>query len=197
MAILKIEKYGCFGLREKAKEVTKISKKISTLIENMVDTMYANNGVGLAAPQVGHNLRIFVIDITDPKDPPDPIVFINPKIIKKSGATNSYEGCLSFPEMYTNVRRYSNVTVKATNFDGRPFVLEGKEGSLLSRCMQHEFDHLDGVLFVDRARNVIEASTLLNQCGLPSLDERNLIKEDELEREILANQTQVEGKNGN
>jgi len=186
MAILKIEKYGFVGLREKAKEVTKISKKISTLIENMVDTMYANNGVGLAAPQVGHNLRIFVIDTTDPNDPPDPIIFVNPKIIKKSGAVNSLEGCLSFPEMYTNVRRYADVTVKATNYDGKPFVIEAKGGDLLSRCIQHEFDHLDGLLFIDRARNVIEASTLLTQCGLPNLDESKLIKEDDLEREILA-----------
>lgn len=197
MAILKIEKYGFAGLREKSKEVVKISKKISTLIENMVDTMYANNGVGLAAPQVGHNLRIFVIDVTDPNDPPDPIIFVNPKIIKKSGATNSLEGCLSFPEMYTNVRRYANITVKAINYDGKPFVIEAKGGDLLSRCIQHEFDHLDGVLFVDRARNVIEASTLLNQCGLPNLEESKLIKEDELEREILSNPMQTGDKNGN
>ena len=197
MAILKIEKYGFDGLREKAKEVVKVSKKISTLIENMVDTMYANNGVGLAAPQVGQNLRIFVIDATDPDDPPDPIIFINPKIIKKSGAVNSLEGCLSFPDMYTNVRRYADVTVKATNYDGKPFVIEAKDGDLLSRCIQHEFDHLDGVLFVDHSRNVIEASTLLAQHGLPNLDESKLVKEDELEREILTNITSPQKKDGN
>lgn len=186
MAILKIEKYGFDGLRAKSKEVTKISKKISTLIENMVDTMYANDGVGLAAPQVGHNLRIFVIDVTDPKEPADPIVFINPKIVKKSGAINSYEGCLSFPKMYTNVRRYSNIIVKATNFDGKPFVIEAKDGTLLARAIQHEFDHLDGVLFVDHARNVIEASTLLSKYDLPALDESKLIDEKELENEIAS-----------
>ncbi len=199
MAILKIERYGFAGLRERAKEVTKISKKISTLIENMVDTMYANNGVGLAAPQIGQNLRIFVIDVTDPNDPPDPIIFINPKIIKRSGAVNSFEGCLSFPEMYTNVRRYCDITVKATNYDGKPFVIEAKGGDLLSRCIQHEFDHLDGVLFVDHTRNVIETSTLLSQYGLPNLDESKLIKEDELESAILENFTapKKKAKNGN
>jgi len=149
-----------------------------------VDTMYANDGVGLAAPQVGENLRIFVLDVTDPKDPMDPIVFINPKIVKKSGAINSYEGCLSFPLMHTNVRRYSDITVKATNFDGKPFIIEAKGGDLLSRAIQHEFDHLDGVLFIDHARNVIEASTLLAKYELPQLDEKKLIDEKELEAQI-------------
>lgn len=187
MTILKIEKYGFCGLREKSREVSKISKKISILIENMVDTMYANNGVGLAAPQVGHNLRIFVIDVTDPKDPVDPIIFINPKIVKKSGAVNSYEGCLSFPEMYTDCRRYSDIVVRATNFDGKPFVIEAKDGSLLSRAIQHEFDHLEGVLFVDHARSIMEASTLLNKYNLPNLDEAKLINEPEMEKEIASN----------
>ena len=85
MAILKIKKYGENVLRQKSKEVTKISKKIQVLIENLVDTMYHNNGVGLAAPQVGENVRIFVIDVTEPNQAPDPIIFINPKIIKKEG----------------------------------------------------------------------------------------------------------------
>ncbi len=186
MAILKIKKYGESVLRQKSKEVTKISKKIQVLIENLVDTMYHNNGVGLAAPQVGENVRIFVIDVTEPKEAPDPIIFINPKIIKKEGAINSYEGCLSFPEMYTNVRRYETVKVKALNFNGKPFVIEAKDGSLLARAIQHEFDHLDGVLFVDHTRNVIETSMLLDKHGLPKLQEDKLIQEDELEKEILA-----------
>lgn len=186
MTILKIEKYGTKCLREKSKEVSKLSKKVQQLIENMVDTMYANDGVGLAAPQVGENLRIFIIDITDPNEAPDPIVFINPKIVKKCGAVNSYEGCLSFPKMYTNVRRYSDITVKATNFDGKPFVIEAKGGELLSRAIQHEFDHLDGLLFIDHARNVIEASTLLAKYELPQLDESKLIDEKELEEQIVS-----------
>lgn len=186
MAILKIKKYGENVLRQKSKEVTKISKKIQVLIENLVDTMYQNNGVGLAAPQVGENVRIFVIDVTEPNEAPDPIIFINPKIIKKEGAINSYEGCLSFPQMYTNVRRYENVKVKALNFNGKPFVIEAHDGSLLARAIQHEFDHLDGILFVDHTRNVIETSMLLDKFGLPKLEEDRLIEEDELEKEILA-----------
>ncbi len=206
MAILKIKKYGENVLRQKSKEVTKISKKIQVLIENLVDTMYHNNGVGLAAPQVGENVRIFVIDVTDPNEAPDPIIFINPKIIKKEGAINSYEGCLSFPQMYTNVRRYKSVKVKALNFNGKPFVIEAKDGSLLARAIQHEFDHLDGVLFVDHTRNVIETSMLLDKYGLPKLEEDRLIAEEELEKEILANTSSdkeiaekklKEGENGN
>ncbi len=206
MAILKIKKYGENVLRQKSKEVTKISKKIQVLIENLVDTMYHNNGVGLAAPQVGENVRIFVIDVTEPNEAPDPIIFINPKIIKKEGAINSYEGCLSFPQMYTNVRRYETVKVKALNFNGKPFVIEAKEGSLLARAIQHEFDHLDGILFVDHTRNVIETSMLLDKYGLPKLEEDKLIEEDELEKEILAHTPSdkeiaekilKEGENGN
>ena len=110
MSVLKVLKYGDKILRKKSKLVSKISKKIQVLIDNMLETLYAYNGVGLAAPQVGENLCIFVIDTAiEPKDR-NPIVFINPKIIKKSGATNSHEGCLSFPEAYTDVRRYKNIT---------------------------------------------------------------------------------------
>lgn len=193
MSVLKIIKYGDKTLRTPSKEVAKISKKIQKLLDDMLDTLYKNDGVGLAAPQVGENLRIFIIDVSDPKDPPNPMVFINPKIIKKSGAINSYEGCLSFPSMYTNVRRYENVTVKALNHLGKPFVIEGKDGSLLARALQHEFDHLDGVLFIDHARNVIEASTLLNKHGLAPLDESKLLEEAELEAEIQSKpQVQIE-----
>ena len=111
MSILKIIEYGNPILRQPTREVTKISKKIKTLVNDMLDTMYHANGVGLAAPQVGENLRIFVVDVSYPKGPIDPIVFINPKIIKKEDAINSYEGCLSFPKAYTNVRRYKNILV--------------------------------------------------------------------------------------
>ena len=166
MSILKIIEYGNPILREKSKEVTKISKKIKTLINDMLETMYHNNGVGLAAPQVGENLRIFVIDVSDPNGPIDPIVFVNPKIIKKSGAINSYEGCLSFPKAYTNVRRYKNVMVKALDINGRPFIKEGKDGELLARAIQHEFDHLDGKLFIDHCRNRFDDNNVLSKHNL-------------------------------
>ena len=186
MSILKIIEYGNPILREKSKEVIKISKKIKTLVQDMLETMYHSNGVGLAAPQVGENLRIFVIDVSDPKGPIDPIVFINPKIIKKSGAISSYEGCLSFPKAYTRVRRYSNVMVKALDLNGRPFIKEAKDGDLLARAIQHEFDHLDGKLFIDHCRNKFEANNILAKYNLPPLEDEKLIEENFLEEEIVA-----------
>lgn len=187
MAIKKILPYGEECLRVKSKEVTKISKKIQTLVQDLLDTLYANNGVGLAAPQVGENLRIFVIDTATGNEPLNPRVFINPKIIKKSGAINSYEGCLSFPEAYTDVRRYKDVTIKAIGMNGRPFILEAKEGDLLARCIQHEFDHLEGVLFIDHCRNRFEANKILSEKGLNLIDETYILEESELEEEIAKN----------
>ena len=109
---------------------------------------------------------------------------INPKIIKKSGATISREGCLSFPEAFTDVRRYSDIMVKAMDRKGRSFVLEVKEGTLLARCIQHENDHLDGILFVDHAINRFEAEEELEKHNLPALQVENLLEEPELQKEI-------------
>ncbi len=185
MAILKLVKYGEKSLREKSKEITKISKKIRTLAEDMIDTMYKNNGVGLAAPQVGENIRMFVIDVSENNEPYNPIVFINPKIIKKEGASHEKEGCLSFPNAFVDVRRYSYVKVKAINLQGKPFVMEASGGSLLARAIQHENDHLDGILFIDHSRNVFEAIKALEENNLPPIEKEKLIDEVELE-EILA-----------
>ncbi len=190
MAIKKIVSYGDETLRKKSKEVSKISKKIQTLVHDLLDTMYAKNGVGLAAPQIGENLRVFVIDVSSNNEPLCPLVFINPKIIKKSGAVNSYEGCLSFPEAYTNVRRYKNVMVKALDIHGKPFVREATDGSLLARAIQHEFDHLDGILFIDHCRNIEEANKVLGEKGLAPVDEAYLLEEEVLEKEILENPVQ-------
>lgn len=185
MAILKILKYGDEILRKKSKEVSKVSKKIRILAENMIDTMYANNGVGLAAPQVGENIRMFVIDVSQDDEPLNPIVFINPKIIKKSGAIKSNEGCLSFPKAYVDVRRYKNIMVKALDLNGRPFVMEAKDGELLARAIQHEYDHLDGILFIDHSRNIFDAIEVLRQNDLPSIEQDKMLDEPELEEEIL------------
>lgn len=185
MSILKIIEYGEPVLRQKSKEVTKVSKKVKNLVMDMLDTLYHANGVGLAAPQVGVSLRIFVADVSDPSGPINPLVFINPKIIKKSGAINSYEGCLSFPKAYTNVRRYSNITVKALDINGKPFIKEAKNGELLARCMQHEIDHLDGNLFIDHCRNRFEANEVLRKYNLNPIEEERLIDEDFLEEEIV------------
>lgn len=190
MSVRKIVKYGSEVLRQKSKEISKVSKKIQVLAEDMIDTMYANYGVGLAAPQVGELLRMFVIDVSDPKEPRNPIVFINPKIIKKDGAVACNEGCLSFPDVYTYVRRYKNVTVKALDIKGKPFIMEGKNGELLARAIQHEFDHLNGVLFVDHSRNRFDADKVLAEKGLPPVQADYLLEEPELE-EIISKENSV------
>lgn len=188
--------YGNDILRQKSKEVTKVSRKIQILCEDLLDTMYAQNGVGLAAPQIGINLRVFVIDVSNGNNEKlNPMIFINPKIIKKSGAVNSYEGCLSFPKAYTNVRRYKNVVIKALNQKGKSFILEAKEGELLARAIQHEFDHLDGILFIDHCRNRFEADSILKENNLPPISIEKLIKEDELEDEIQKQQAKKENQN--
>jgi len=177
MAIKRILKYGEQPLREHSKEVTKVSKKIQDLVQDMLDTMYSANGVGLAAPQIGVNLRVFVIDVSSEKEPMNPRVFINPKIIKKSGSICSQEGCLSFPEVYTEVKRAEYVMVKAIDLKGRSFVLEAGEGTLLARAIQHEFDHLEGVLFVDRCTDEEITEQELAKNSLPKLQQEKLIKE--------------------
>ena len=189
MTVLKILTYGDEILRTPSKEVHKVSAKIHKIVDDLFDTMYSyNNGIGLAAPQIGYNYRIFVLDLAMDNEPPCPIVFINPKIIKKWGAIDSFEGCLSFPDIYTHVRRYESVIIRAKDRKGRLFTLEAKDGSLLSRAIQHEYDHLEGTLFVDHARNRFETDHLLAEKGLPQIDSEYLIEESELEQEIIEKQ---------
>lgn len=195
MSVRKVVKYGENVLRTPAKEVHKVSQKIKVLVEDMLDTMYSQNGVGLAAPQIGESYRVFVIDVSTGNEPLNPIVFINPKIIKKSGACISHEGCLSFPEAFTDVKRYANVMVKALDKNGRSFVLEAKDGTLLARAIQHEFDHLDGVLFIDHVINRFEAEEVLKKHNLPPLEVEKLLDEPELTEEI--NKLPKETKNEN
>ena len=118
------------------------------------------------------------------EEPLNPMVFINPKIIKKSGACISHEGCLSFPEAFTDVRRYANVMVKAMDRNGRSFVLEAKDGTLLARCIQHEFDHLNGILFIDHLINRFDAETELSKHDLPPIEVDKLLDEPELQAEV-------------
>ncbi len=189
MAVKKVVRYGTPSLRQPSKEVHKVSKKIQELIKDLLDTLYSQNGVGLAAPQIGENYRIFVIDTSSGDEPLNPMVFINPKIIKKSGAFVSNEGCLSFPEVYTDVRRYKNVMIKAMDRQGRSFVLEAKDGSLLAKAIQHENDHLDGILFIDHLINRFAVSEELAKHNLPPIEDEKLINEPELEAEISKEKT--------
>lgn len=191
MTIIDVRKYGDEVLRKPCKKVTKISSKIKKLIDDLLDSMYAANGVGLAAPQIGVNLSVFVIDVSHEDAPPDPIVFINPVIVKKEGAVLSHEGCLSFPEVYINVKRYDRVIVKAKDHKNRPFTLDVREGTLLCRCIQHEYDHLQGVLFVDHSMNRFETNNALNEKGLPLIQEDYLLEEKELEEQIAIKENEL------
>ena len=170
MAVKRVLQYGEKSLREPSKEVQE-------LVQDLLDTMYAKNGVGMAAPQIGVNQRVFVIDVSKNNEPLNPLVFINPKIIKKSGSCVAQEGCISFPEAYTDVKRFANVLVKALDRHGRPFVMEAKDGELLSRAIQHENDHLDGILFIDHCVNRFETDEILAKHKLPPVDPERLIEE--------------------
>ena len=134
-------------LRAKAKEVKKITKETLKLLDRMDITMHENAGVGLAAPQVGVSRRIVIVDAGD-----ELVEMINPEIIDHDGEEKDVEGCLSVPYMYGEVVRYACVTVKFTNRKGKSVVLEAT--GLKARAMQHEIDHLDGILFTDKADNL-------------------------------------------
>lgn len=145
MTVLTVLHYPDDRLRTVAKPVTEITAQTRQLVADMLDTMYDENGIGLAATQVNIHQRVVVIDISESRDQPQ--VFINPEIINKSGDTTYEEGCLSVPQSYANVERAATVTVKAQNTTGEWFELEAD--GLLAICLQHELDHLVGKLFID------------------------------------------------
>ncbi len=145
MAIRNIRKNGDEVLRKKSRTVEKVDEKIKELVEDMIETMHKNNGVGLAAPQVGILKRVVVIDLYDDKGP---IVLINPEIIKEKGEQEVEEGCLSFPNQFAKIIRPAEVTVKALDIDGKERKIKSKE--LLAQAISHEIDHLNGILFVDK-----------------------------------------------
>lgn len=145
MAKLEVLRFPDERLRTVAKPVTEVDDKIRALIENMFETMREEQGIGLAATQVNTHLRIVVMDVSE--DQSDPRVFINPEIIEKNGSTISEEGCLSVPNSYARVERAEKVKVKALDAEGKPFSMDAD--GLLAICIQHELDHLRGVLFVD------------------------------------------------
>lgn len=147
MAIRNIRKNGDSVLRKKCKIVDEINPRIITLLEDMIETMYDADGVGLAAPQIGILKRIFVIDIYDDYGPR---VFINPQILEKKGSQIDEEGCLSVPGEAAEIERADYVKVKAFNEKGEEFILEAE--GLLARAIQHENDHLEGVLFIDHIK---------------------------------------------
>jgi peptide deformylase len=144
MALRNIRTYGDEVLRKKSRKVDVINERVITLLEDMLDTMYESQGVGLAAPQVGVLKRIAVIDVGE-----GPICLINPEIIYVEGSSIDEEGCLSIPGTLQDVVRPKKVRVKALNEKGEEFIIEGEE--LLARALCHEIDHLDGILFIDKS----------------------------------------------
>ncbi|MDP2909755.1 MAG: peptide deformylase [bacterium] len=149
MSILKIRKFNDPVLRKRAKRVWKIDEEIHRLILNMEETIKEKQGVGLAAPQIGVLKKAIVVE-TDPRTQKT-IALINPKIVKKSKEKSSYtEGCLSFPDIFLEIRRPRQVTVKGQDMNGRK--IEIKADGLLARVLQHEIDHLNGIVFLDRLR---------------------------------------------
>lgn len=135
-------------LREVAEPVTEVDDSIRELVEDMAETMYAAPGVGLAANQIGVLKRVFVIDIADEGEPSDLRVFINPEILESSGTQSYQEGCLSFPGGSEEIKRAERVRVTALDASGTPFELEAE--GLLAVAIQHENDHLNGVLMIDK-----------------------------------------------
>jgi peptide deformylase len=145
MTVLTVLHYPDDRLRTVAKPVATITDQTRQLVADMLETMYAENGIGLAATQVNVHQRVVVIDVSESRD--QSLVLINPEIIAKSGDTTYEEGCLSVPQSYANVERAAEVTVKAQNTTGEWFEL--KADGLLAICLQHELDHLQGKLFID------------------------------------------------
>ena len=148
MALLEVKKAGDPVLKKVCEPVKKIDKRLRKLLDDMAETMYANEGVGLAAPQVGESIRAVVVDV-DKKNRYD---LINPVIVEREGSVVDNEGCLSCPNLFGDVERAEKIRVEYTSRFNKKKTLEAE--GLLARCIQHEIDHLDGRLFIDIAKNI-------------------------------------------
>lgn len=146
--ILTIVKYPEPVLRQPGEPVTEFNDELRKFVADMFETMYASQGIGLAAQQVGVAKRVTVIDLSQGKDPAQKLVLVNPEVIYRDGKQYEEEGCLSFPEIREKVSRAAKVRIRAQNEIGKWFEMDGEE--LLSRAFQHEIDHLDGMLFIFR-----------------------------------------------
>ncbi|PHV11131.1 peptide deformylase [Chitinimonas sp. BJB300] len=158
MAILNILHYPDERLHKIARPVEKVDDEIRRLIDDMAETMYEAPGIGLAATQVDAHVRLIVIDISEEKD--GLCAFINPRIISANGQVLSEEGCLSVPGIYESVERAEHIVVEALDRNGQPFQIEAT--GLLANCIQHEIDHLDGKVFVERLSR-LKQSRILNK----------------------------------
>ena len=186
--ILEVVKYGHPALRQRGERIEKVTLEIKKLAADMFETMHTNHGIGLAAQQVGKALQLTVIDVREAKDRPSwlkldgkpadvnefmPLVLINPEIKPGGEPVAGGEGCLSFPEIFAEITRPGSVNVKALNEKGKP--VEFRCGGLLARVVQHEVDHLNGILFIDRMNRETKAELQ------PKLDEIQSKTKAELE----------------
>jgi len=158
MTVREIRVLGDPALRALCEEVETVDDEVRRLVDDLVATMHAADGIGLAAPQIGVPLRVFVYDVRDPEI--EPGALINPRIVEAGGTVRDTEGCLSIPGFNETVERYATVVVEGLDRDGREVRIEASD--LLSRCLQHECDHLDGVLFIDRL-SPLKRRMLLNK----------------------------------
>ncbi|MDX6712605.1 MAG: peptide deformylase [Blastocatellia bacterium] len=147
MSLLKIVHYPDPVLLQVGRPVSVFDEKLKKLVDDMFDTLYEARGVGLAAPQVGVSQRLFVMDCSVGKDPEQKMVLINPEVLRVEGNQNGEEGCLSFPGIYFPVDRSLRAVVRAQNINGEEFEVDRME--LTARCMLHETDHCDGIVFID------------------------------------------------
>lgn len=204
MAKLQLRYFPDNILKQKAKKITQFDASLRKLAGDMFDTMYESNGVGLAAPQIGASKRIMIIDVsrrdeTEEEDDihppvseteqPGPLVFVNPVILEKEGEMVGLEGCLSFPGVFFEVRRASRIVVRYQNLNGKEQKIEATN-NLLCRAIQHEIDHLDGELFIDKAVSPLQAELELSKHGFgPKGTPAAIPTAAELEAEAKAAQT--------
>ena len=166
---LKIHTLGNQVLREPARRVSKVDESIRELVRDMLRSMYSAKGIGLAAPQVGIHKQILVIDLDLENATNPPLILINPEIVTSSSSLETYEeGCLSIPEVYMDVIRPAAIKVSYRDEMGRPKKMNAD--GLMGRCIQHEIDHLNGVLFVDRVSNQEDLNIALKEHGFRSED---------------------------
>jgi peptide deformylase len=148
MAVLPIKTYPDPVLSRACREVEQVDEDLKQLAADMLETMYAAPGVGLAAPQVGRDIRLVVVDCAPRDQEGEPLVLVNPRIVAAEGSTVTEEGCLSVPDFTCDVTRAARVVVQALDGEGKPITVEGE--GIMAVCLQHELDHLDGRLFLDR-----------------------------------------------
>jgi peptide deformylase len=187
--VVPVRIYGDKVLRKKSEPVKEINDELLGIIADLIATMYAKDGIGLAAPQIGHNLRIFVVD---PEwfqtNEMKPRVFINPKFLSMSGVEIREEGCLSLPDIFAEVKRAEEVVVEAIDEKGE--LIKHQAVGLFARAIQHEYDHLDGVLFFDRVAKIKQLSLRAKLKRLENNTDKNGVNLDE---DYIAKQNNLHG----